>query len=94
MQWEVLVQARSGAAKRQSHKPRPAANRNGSLFQYYIKRFFAIIITPERHEDGVENGARVVEEVGYLLVEADVLQLPVITVVAQRAHLDGRVDGE
>ena len=46
------------------------------------------LITPERHEDGVENGARVVEEVGDLLVEADVVQLPVIAVVAQRAHVD------
>ena len=46
------------------------------------------LFTPERHEDGVEDGARVIEEVGNLLVEADVVQLPVIAVVAQRAHID------
>ena len=59
-------------------------------FEGYFLRHMIVffVFTPERHEDGVEDGARVVEEVGNLLEEADVVQLPVIAVVAQRAHVD------
>jgi hypothetical protein len=44
-------------------------------------------LTPERHEDGEEDGALVVEEVHDLGMEAGLLQLPVVAkVIASRTH--------
>ena len=49
-------------------------------------------LTPERHEDGEEDGALVVEEVHDLRVETSLLQLPVFAeVVAGRTHVHGLV---
>lgn len=46
-------------------------------------------LTPEGDEDGVEDGAGVVEEIGYPGVEADVAEVPegaAKPLVAQRTH--------
>jgi len=51
-----------------------------------IKANYGQLITPERHEDGVEDGARVVEEVGDPLVPTNVAQLPHVALLAQGAH--------
>ena len=34
-------------------------------------------LTPKRHEDCIEHGPRVVEQVGHFLVQANVFQFPV-----------------
>lgn len=52
----------------------------------YARFFFCL--TPKRHENSVEDGSRVVEEVRDLLVEADVRQLPLVTLLAERAHVE------
>ncbi len=45
-----------------------------------------LALTPERHEYGVEDGPRMVEQVGDPLVEADVGELPLDALGAQRTH--------
>ena len=45
-------------------------------------------LTPERHEYGVEDGSRMVKEVGDLLVEANVGQLPLVALLAEGAHVE------
>ena len=49
------------------------------------------VLTPEGDEDSVEDGSRVIKEVGDLGEEADVRQVPVLTadlLVTLRAHLE------
>lgn len=49
----------------------------------------ACALTPEGDEDGVEDGAGVVEEVGQLAEEAGVAEVPVrapVLLLAPRAH--------
>ena len=49
-----------------------------------------LFLTPKRHEDGVEDGAWVVEEIGDPLVEADVGQLPHGAGFTERTHLESK----
>ena len=56
-------------------------------------------LTPERHENSVEHGPRVVKEIRHLLVEADVGQLPVVALLAEGTHDEvvaglARLDGD
>ena len=46
------------------------------------------MLTPERHEDGVENRSGVVEKIRDFLVEANVVELPIVTLLAQRTHCE------
>ena len=45
-------------------------------------------LTPERDEHAVEHGSRVVEQVSDLGVGADGVQVPVVAVITQWAHLE------
>ena len=45
-------------------------------------------LTPEGHEDGIEDGARMVKQVGDFCVATDLVQGPGVALLTQRTHSD------
>ena len=57
------------------------------LYNYWIEHG-GHHLTPEGHEDGIEDGARMVKQIGDLGVATDLVEGPGGALLAQRAHRD------
>ena len=48
--------------------------------------FFHRILTPERHENGIEHCSRMIEEIGNSFIGANIFELPIVTGFTKGAH--------
>ena len=57
-----------------------------SKFRIQNLEFFQRILTPERHENGIEHCSRMIEEIGNSFIGANIFELPIVTGFTKGAH--------